>query len=144
MSNEDKREATLSDIYREVGETKVSVNSLNDKVEKHIDTTQGALKEINDLDAQQNLILNEHKLSLDKHIEGVNTLRDMHVAHRKETAEQITLLKEGIQLQREECTGRLEALEKPYDFLKFLGKVGAWVSTIAGAIYMLMKLSGKV
>lgn len=139
MSN-DKKDPTLSDIYREVGETKVSVKAINEKVDKHVDMTQIALKEINELDAQQNVILNEHKLSLDKHIEGVNTLREMHVSHRAETAEQINLLKQSVDLQRQECVGRLEALEKPYDLVKFAGKVIIWVGSIAGAIYGIIKL----
>lgn len=138
----EEKKNLLTEIYREVGETKTSVKGLDKKVDTHIDKTEQALKDINEQDAEQNIILSEHKQSLDLHIEGVNTLRDMHVAHRREAAEQMVILREALDIQRQECDARIEALEKPYDLVKLMGKVAVWLGGVAGAIYGIIRLLG--
>jgi phosphomevalonate kinase len=125
----------LTDIYREVGETKVTVENLSKKMEGHIDHATLEFRRINELDNEQNRIL-------DKHIEGVNTLKDMHLAHRMETHQQIELLKQSVELQKKESDARIQALEKPYDLVKFAGKVIVWVAGVAGALAGLLKLFG--
>lgn len=133
MANDNQ--SLLTDIYREVGETKVNVENMSRKMDSHITHASEEFKRINELDNEQNRIL-------DKHIEGVNTLKDMHLAHRMETHEQIRLLQESISVQKVESNSRIEALEKPYDFIKFAGKVIVWVGTIAGAVAGIIALFG--
>lgn len=134
---DDKKDslAMLVEIYREVGETKTNVENVSRKLDSHIEYSSSELKRINELDNEQNRIL-------DKHIEGVNTLKDMHVAHRMETHHQIALLQENLETQKKETAARIEALEKPYDLVKFAGKVVVWVAGVAGAIAALLKLFG--
>lgn len=116
----------LADIHREVGETSVAVKNVDKKIDSHIDYSLKEFKAINKLDAEQNRIL-------DKHVEGVNTLKDMHVAHRAETKEQIGLLTESLKVQKKDSHERLEALERPYELVKYAGKVFVWVLGVAVA-----------
>lgn len=132
---EDRNNTLLTDIYREVGETKVTVKNVSRKLDDHISATSSELKRINDLDMEQNRIL-------DKHIEGVNTLKDMHVAHRIETITQIDILKETLELQKKETEARLKYIEKPFELIKYAGKVVMWVGAVAGAIAGIIKLFG--
>lgn len=125
----------LADIYREVGETKITVEAVSKKLDSHVDSTAQELKRINDLDNEQNRIL-------DKHIEGVNTLKDMHVAHRVEMIAQIDLMKQNLELQKRETEARIQAIEKPFEFFKYAGKVLIWVGSAAGAIAAIMALFG--
>lgn len=134
---EDKKttdSALLTQIYREVGETKTAVKSVDSKIDNHIEYSLHEFAKINELDSEQNRIL-------DKHIEGVNTLREMHVAHRNETKQQIEILKESLELQKDECNERLQTLEKPYDLLKLIGKVAVWMGGILGVIYVALKIA---
>lgn len=132
---ENNSQSLLADIYREVGETKVTVENVSRKLDSHIEYATAELKKINELDNEQNRIL-------DKHIEGVNTLKDMHLAHRMETHQQIQLLQQSFELQKREAEARIEALEKPYDLVKFAGKIIVWVATVGGALVGLLKLFG--
>lgn len=135
MSEDQKASSMLADIYREVGETKVNVENVSKKLDNHIDNTVMELRRINELDTEQNRIL-------DKHIEGVNTLKDMHVAHRVETITQIDILKQNLELQRKEVDARMEAIEKPFELVKYAGKVLIWVGSAAGAIAAIIALFG--
>ena len=134
MSDKDNS-SMLADIYREVGETKVTVEAVSKKLDSHVDATAVELRRINDLDNEQNRIL-------DKHIEGVNTLKDMHVAHRIEMIAQLDIMKQTLELQKAESEARIEAIEKPFEFVKYAGKVLVWVGTAAGAIAAIMALFG--
>lgn len=127
----------LTEIYREVGETKATMKSVEKRVEDHIGFSSEEFKKIHELDTEQNRIL-------DKHIEGVNTLKEMYIAHRVETIEQIQLLKDSLKVQRDEASARIEALEKPYDLLKFAGKVVVAVGAVAGAIVAIAQLLGML
>lgn len=132
---EDRNSQMLTDIYREVGETKVTVEAVSKKLDSHIDSTATELRRINDLDNEQNRIL-------DKHIEGVNTLKDMHVAHRIEMIAQLDIMKQNLELQKAESEARIKAIEKPFELVKYAGKVLVWVGTAAGAIAAIMALFG--
>jgi len=136
MSDENNdQNVLLTNIYREVGETKVSVGNLDKKVDKHIDYTQQELKAINELDVEQNRIL-------DAHIEGVNTLKKMHLAHRTENQQRMHILRESLELQKKECDARIGALERPYDLIKLAGKMLIWLGGLATAIYAIVRLFG--
>lgn len=136
----DKNEKSiLTDIYREVGETKVTLDSVSKKLDNHVEYANSELKRINELDAQQNFLL-------DKHIEGVNTLKEMHLAHRMETFEQISLFKESLSLQKQsleakqsEIDERIKAIEKPFDLVKYAGKVVVWVSAVGTGVLGFLK-----
>jgi hypothetical protein len=133
MSEDSKNSSMLANIYREVGESKVTLQNVDNKLDSHIQETKEELRRINALDDEQNRIL-------DKHIEGVNTLKDMHLAHRIETIEQIQLLKESLDVQKDEAAKRIEALEKPHELIKYIGKVIMWVGSIAVAIAGIVQL----
>ena len=129
----------LTAIHREVGETKVKVDAVSEKLNNHVDLTTLELKRINELDAQQNFLL-------DKHIEGVNTLKEMHLAHRMETFEQISLFKESLVMQKQdmemkqkEIDERIKAIEKPFDLVKYAGKVIVWVSAVGTGLLGVLK-----
>lgn len=130
--SKDSNNPTLVDIYREVGETKVSVEGISSKLDNHVEYSLTEFSKINELDAEQNRIL-------DKHIEGVNTLKQLYIEHRAESKEQIELLKTSLEVQRTECNGRLAALERPYDLVKFAGKVVVVLGGIIGAIWTILK-----
>lgn len=122
----------LTEIYREVGEQKTQVRTMTDRLEQHISMTQEELKAINALDAEQNRIL-------DAHIAGVNTLKEMHVQHREEAKEQLQVLQSMLENQSKDSDERLKALERPYDLIKYAGKVIMWVGGISGAILAITK-----
>lgn len=121
---------SISQVQKENYECFVS---LDKKLDLHIQKTEYELKKINELDRQQNA-------SLDQHIEGVNTIKEMHVAHRTETKQQIDLMAERLDVQKQETAARLESLEKPYDLVRYAGKVLTWVGAISGSIYAILKL----
>lgn len=133
--------AMLADIHREVGETRTKVEGMETTLGDHIKHTRNELSKINELDAEQNRIL-------DKHIEGVNTLKEMHVAHRNETKKQIESLEESIKLQREalgvqkaELVARLVEIEKPVLSAKAVGKAALWtIATLIAIAGLLVKL----
>lgn len=138
MAEDRNNSQMLADIYREVGETKVTVEAVSKKLDSHVDSTAMELRRINDLDNEQNRIL-------DKHIEGVNTLKDMHVAHRVEMIAQLDIMKQNLELQKTETEARLKVLEAPRNFIKYAGKVVIWVGSIAGAIAAIVALlEGKL
>lgn len=117
----------LVQIHREVGETKISVENLSNNLDRHISYTREELHKINQLDQEQNR-------SLDKHIEGVNTLKELYLNHKKESEQRINLLTESIDLQKQELTLRIQTLERPYDILKYVGKTIIWVATVGAGI----------
>lgn len=133
MNNSDSQNSVLLDIYREVGETKVAIDSLDKKVETHIRFSLEEFNKINELDQEQNSIL-------DKHIEGVNTLKAMYVEHRKESLKQIAILNETLELQKKEYEVRLKEVEEPLAFIKYLGKVLMWVASISAGILAIANL----
>lgn len=138
MGEDEKK--LLIDIHREVGVTQTKVEAVADTVNTHIQTTKAEFDKINELDAEQNLILAAHKASLDTHIEGVNTLKEMYVSHRQESEEKISILRENLKMRHEESIARIEALEKPYDFVKYAGKVAVWVGGILGVVLTVLKI----
>lgn len=128
MSKPEQDSKLLTNIYREVGEARTQIKVINEKLDSHINLTLKELKSINELDNEQNRIL-------DVHIAGVNTLKELYVAHRKETSEQIRLLRDSLECQKKELQARLTALEESEKLIKYLGKVIMWVGTLTiGAI----------
>lgn len=123
MSDSKNDSKMLVEIYREVGETKVSVDNLIERLGQHIDYTQVELQKINKLDQEQNS-------SLDRHIEGVNTLKELYLNHKKETDERMNL----IALQRQDLEARVIKVEKPYDIAKSIGRIIMWVVTAGAAL----------
>jgi septal ring factor EnvC (AmiA/AmiB activator) len=86
MSDRDKM---LYDMLQKISSKTESIDSniknlegnighLDKKVDLHIQKTELDLKAIHKLDEQQNALI-------DKHIEGVNTLKKMHETHLKES-----------------------------------------------------------
>ena len=142
MGEEEKK--LLVDIYREVGVTQEKVGGLDKKLDDHIRYTQEEFRAINELDNKQNLILAEHKQSLDVHIEGVNTLKEMYVAHRREAKEELKMLRESLDIKYIEASARISVLEKPYDLLKYIGKVAAWLIPVVGLVSGVLKALGKI
>jgi len=123
MSDADNN-TLLTNIYREVGETKVSVKALDGKVDSHIKISREEFKAINQLDAEQNSILAAH-------IEGVRTLREMYSAHRSESLENIAMLRQSLELQRNEAHARIDNLERPYELVKYAGKALVWIMGVS-------------
>jgi hypothetical protein len=138
MGEDEKK--LLIDIHREVGVTQEQVKNVADKVDTHINKSSEEFQKINELDAEQNIILQQHKQSLDIHIEGVNTLKDLYIAHRKESKEELDLLREDLNLKHTETSARIEALEQPYDFIKYIGKVFAWIVPIVSVLAGIAKI----
>lgn len=136
MSNSEKKDIfpILTDIYRDLGETKAIVDRVDERLSSHIKFSLEELNKINELDAEQNRIL-------DKHIEGVNTLKKMYIAHRDETKQQIELLRESLSLQKDEHDKRINSLEKPYDLLKLIGKVSVWACGIVSLVYVSLQVA---
>ena len=104
----------LNKIAEKAEETQNCVNQLDKKVDLHIQKTQYELEKINKLDEEQNRIL-------DKHIEGVNTLKKMYSTHE------------------EENNTRFEALEAPRKWLSTTMKIILTVGGVVGAILGVVK-----
>lgn len=138
MGDDEKK--LLTDIHREVGVTQEQIKNVHEKLDTHITTTQNELKSINELDSEQNIILTEHKKSLDAHIEGVRTLKELYVAHREETKEELNLMREDLNIKHQESNARIKALEQPYDFIKYFGKVAAWVTSVLTVVMVALKI----
>ncbi len=77
------------------------------------------IEKVNELDAHQNKLIDEH-------IEGVTTLKEMHVAHRQETHEMITKLANT-------CDSRLNRLEAPSPWKIWL-KQNKLIATVVVAV----------
>lgn len=127
----------LASISREIGETKVALKGIHSRLDEHINLTVKELKAINELDNEQNRIL-------DVHIAGVNNLRDMYVAHRQETNQQIQLLKQMVNKNNELSQARLDKLEQTETLLKYIGKVFIWVVMTSGAALIAAFVKGWI
>ena len=113
-------EKILSDILGKVTDTSLSVQNLDKKFELHKQKMSYEIKDINDLDKEQNRLIDEH-------IEGVRTLQAMHVEHRKESLDMINSLKDlievhkdEIEIHKKEIDTRLDILEKPSPWVIWL------------------------
>lgn len=104
----------LNSIASDGRETRSAVQALDKKVDLHIQKTELELKNINKLDEQQNDLL-------DKHIEGVNTLKKWCDTHEKANEK------------------RFSKLEAPRKWLKMTKDGLLWISAVAGAILVIAK-----
>lgn len=104
----------LNSIAERSEETKDLVQALDKKVDLHIQRTQLEFERINELDARQNELL-------DKHIEGVNTLKKWCDSHERANEK------------------RLSKLEAPRKWLQMTKDGLLWISAVAGAILVLAK-----
>ena len=95
--------------------TRDCINRLDTRLSLHSQKMEYEIKKINKLDEDQNK-------SLDKHIEGVNTLKAMHSD------------------LKDEIDARLDRLEQPRKLLKLLQKVIIYASGIASLAYGVLKL----
>jgi hypothetical protein len=93
-----------------------TVVELDKKLDLHIQQTSYELKRINDQDEIQNHLL-------DKHIEGVNTLKAMHIAHVEENEKQFKKVDDEI-----------EGLRKPADWIRTTTKIVLWLGSTAVAV----------
>lgn len=75
-------------------ETATSFSSLDKRLELHIQKTEYELSRINDQDEVQNKLL-------DQHIEGVNTLKAMHMTHIEENNKQFGQVDQEIEKLKE-------------------------------------------
>jgi dynactin complex subunit len=73
----------LKKIASNSDETHKAVVALDKKLELHIQRTEFELNRINELDANQNKLLDEH-------IAGVNTLKNMYETHEKKDEERFS------------------------------------------------------
>ena len=133
MNNEDRK--ILLQLHRDMAASQQQLQMLTEQIKNHIDVTSEELKTINRLDSEQNSILAAQQKSLDIHIEGVNTLKKLYISHREDNKKELKLL-------RQEMNARLEALEMPYDYIKFSGKVFTWCAGALGVIAGVLKIIG--
>lgn len=106
-------EKLLSDILESVQSTSTDVKELDKKFELHKQKMEYEIEKINQLDAKQNTLIDEH-------IEGVDTLKQMHVAHREETHKMIKELTDYCEKQNKATDRRLERLEAPSNWMVWL------------------------
>jgi len=133
VDNEDKK--ILLQLTRDMAASQQQLQMLTEQIKQHVEVTTEELKTINRLDSEQNSILAAQQKSLDIHIEGVNTLKKLYISHREEN-------KQEMKLMRQEVNARLEALELPYDYIKFSGKVFTWCAGALGVIAGVLKIVG--
>lgn len=111
----------MMDDHRDArAESNKAFAGLDKKVDLHIQKTEYELRRINDQDEIQNQLL-------DKHIEGVNTLRLIHEEHVREN------------------NIRFSSIEQPKKVLKGITKAVLWlggVGTAVMAIHELVKWLG--
>lgn len=112
--NDDFLATTLATVLRKQDQTMDLMQSMDKKVDLHIQKTELEFQRINALDEQQNELL-------DKHIEGVNTLKKWCDTHERANDR------------------RFEVLERPRKWLKMTKEILMWLSAVAGAILMLAK-----
>ena len=105
---------TMKEVLEEARETRGCVQQLDKKMDLHIQKTELEFEHIRELDAKQNLLLEEHSTRSDR-LEKDNKLRE-----------------EAIRLEFGE---RFEDIEAPRKWLTTTLKVGFWVASGAGAIY---------
>lgn len=121
-------EKILSDILSRVEDSNSSIRELDKKFELHKQRIEFDIDRINELDARQNDLIDEH-------IQGVNTLKEMHVAHREESLKMIHRLKESCDMQMAATDTRLRELEKPSPWMIWLGQnkiiAGGLIATAA-------------
>jgi DNA polymerase III gamma/tau subunit len=104
----------IKQVLERTEETKECVQRLDKKVDLHIQKTEIELSQIAELDARQNMILEEHAKRSDR-LERDNILRE-----------------EGL---RKEFDQRFEKIEKPREWIITTGKVFFWLASAAGALY---------
>lgn len=119
----------LSDILSQVQDSNNNIKELDKKFELHKQKMQYEIAKINELDDHQNKLIDEH-------IQGVNTLKDMHVAHRKESFQLIAKVKETCDAQINTANKRLDVLEKPSPWKIWLKQnkliAGSVIAVLAG------------
>lgn len=104
----------LEKIAQQSDSTQKAIADLDKKVDLHIQRTNFELNRINHLDEVQNDLL-------DKHIAGVNTLREMFEA------------------QKATCYAKFEHIEAPRKLLKLLRDTLLWATALIGATLGIIK-----
>lgn len=108
----------LREIKNGQSDLESCVEKLDKKLDLNIQKLEYELQNVSKLDESQNRMLDEHM-------------------KRSDTLEKMLLM------FRKEMSARIEALEQPYDFIKYLGKVAAWSSAILGLVIVILKILGK-
>lgn len=131
----------IKSLSNDQKDTKNCISMLDKKVSLHIQKTEYEFEKINALDQQQNEIL-------DKHIEGVNTLKKMYSLQKEDFENRLQQQVEAYKKDLKAHHDRLRSIEKPREtrryLAKLLSKIGGGISVAAGAIYGVLKLFGIV
>jgi hypothetical protein len=112
----------LRGLVEDQRSTNKAVVELDKKLELHVQQTSYELKRINDQDEIQNHLL-------DKHIEGVNTLKAMHLAHVEENKKQFDKVDDEI-----------EGLRKPAEWIRTTTKIILWLGGIGTALVGILEI----
>jgi len=117
MAEHDELKLLLQRLADQNLETQQSIFSIDKKLDLHIQKTEYELRGINDQDAIQNKLL-------DQHIEGVNTLKEIFQQHEKNDVE------------------RFQKLEEPRKFSKWAVGVLLTLGSVVGSIAAIGKHLG--
>lgn len=112
--NDDFLATTLATVLKKQDQAMDLMQTIDKKVDLHIQKTELKFEQIHNLDEQQNLLL-------DKHIEGVNTLKKWCDSHERANDR------------------RFEVLERPRKWLKMTKEILMWMSAVAGALLVIAK-----
>lgn len=99
-----------------------SISDLDKKLDLHIQKTEFELQKITNQDEIQNQLL-------DQHIAGVNTLKQIHLAHV-----------EHNNLQFEKVDREIEALKEPAKWIRNTTKLVLWLGGLGTSILGIYKL----
>ena len=121
----------LGDIKEEQVNTQKSISELDKTVALFTQKTEMELKKIHELDAQQNILLEEHS-QRSAQLERQNDLIEQGL--RKD------ILGEGHPNPKITLAGRVEILEKPQKWLSMTKSLVIGVGTISAALYAIWKM----
>lgn len=102
-------------VTRSQADIRDSLTKVESKLDLHIQKTEYELEKINELDDHQNRLLDEH-------IQGVRTLKEMHM------------------LQQEYVDKRFDEVEAPKKALKLISKWIIGAGAVAGATFAILRL----
>ena len=118
----------LKSINRKIEEINVRTTHMEKTISLHIQKTEYEFDKIHTLDQQQNDIL-------DKHIEGVLTLKKMYALLEEDFTNRLTNQQKAI-------SSRLRKVEAPQNAIAWIVKVAGGASVIGTAIYGALKAFG--
>jgi 23S rRNA pseudoU1915 N3-methylase RlmH len=121
----------LDDIKREQTTTQQSISSVDKKIDLLTQRTDLELKQIRELDAQQNSLLEEHSKRSEQ-LEIQNRLTEEKL--------RMEILGEGHPNPGQTLAGRVEKLETPFKWLNSTKRILIWAGAIATALIAIQEL----